>query len=253
MTSKLAKNDGTYFIPYPLHETDQEYEKDTEYEKIVLAEAEQDPKFKDAVHKPFIDWYKPVGRKPYRALIVPATKEEYDVFKRQEDREKKHEEYWSRCEISDGKGGVKQCPVRIPNPDYGKVPGATKTIKNSCELCPKFREGWTKPKNTSLEAMAYNDEGEEIDRPEFGREMLSRSDNYDRVRDIVLDVVMEKNSKYYDTVKTQLDNNLSISGAAKITGVNNSGFDKALKNSLGKEIIEALGNDPFVDIAKLLH
>jgi hypothetical protein len=63
---------------------------------------------------------------------------------------------------------------------------------------------------------------------------------------------MDKHSKYYAAVKAMLDDNLAVSAASKRAGINNSGFDKALKNGLGRDIIKALEADPFVEIEKLL-
>ena len=44
-----------------------------------------------------------------------------------------------RCQIPDGRGGVKRCPCRVPNPEY--VPGGNqpKTLPVKCQGC-KYEE-----------------------------------------------------------------------------------------------------------------
>ena len=261
----LKLDDGTFMVPKDIYDRDEnvtrhqgknesedDYRMRMEIEKSMVEQARNDERYKGAKHEPFIDDVK-INSRRFRALIVPATQKEYEDFIREEDREQKSEAYYRRCPIADGKGGFKQCPRRIKNPEFGKVPGATKTIVNRCDTCDRYRAWKNEAKSESMESMAYNDEGEERDRSEFGREMLNRSELSDRVRDIVLEVVMDKHSRYYEAVKAMLDNNLSVNAASAEAGINNSGFDKALKNALGRDILEALAADPFTDIQKLLH
>ncbi len=260
----LVFDDGSYMIPNEIYdrdekvlrsrgqnETEDAYKTRKDNEKSLVEQACHDRNYRGAKHQPFIDDIK-VNSHIFRALIVPATQEEYEDYVHAEDRKQKKEAYYRRCPIADGNGGFKQCPLRIPNSDFGKVPGATKTIVNRCENCARYRAWKNDTKTESLENMVYNDDGEERERGEFGRSMLSRGDISDRIRDIVLNVVMDKHSKYYAAVKAMLDDNLAVSAASKRAGINNSGFDKALKNGLGRDIIKALEADPFVEIEKLL-
>ena len=260
----LVLDDGTFLVPKEIYDRDEnvtghrgknesgdDYRMRMEIEKSIVEQTRNDRRYKGAKHKPYIDDVKINSRK-FRALLVPATQQEYDDFIREEDRKQKSEAYYKRYPISDGKGGFKQCPMRIANPDYGKVPGATKTIVNRCETCDRYRAWKNSARSESIENMTYNDEGEERDRSEFGRDMLTGSALSDRVRDIVLEVVMDRHSRYYEAVKAMLDNNLSVNAASTEAGINNSGFDKALKNAMGRDILEALAADPFIEIEKLI-
>ena len=62
-----------------------------------------------------------------------------------------------RCQIPNGRGGVKRCPSRVPNPDY--VPGGDqpKTLPVPCEGCvyEQFRQAHT---TVQLSALDYEDE-----------------------------------------------------------------------------------------------
>lgn len=247
MVTKLVLKDGTLLVPHEIPEGDKEYEK------ALLDAAKYDETYKNAERKPFIDDVKINSRK-FRALLVPSTQEEYDEFIRNEDKAQKQEAYYKRCPISDGKGKIKQCPPRIPNPNYGKVPGATKTIKNRCDICPIARAGKDKGKFASLEGMLYNDNGEEIDRKEFSTGMLSRGDLADRIRDILLDMVVDKKSRYAEVVRKMLDCNMNINQICGELGLKPSGVYKGLgSKSMREDVLAALEDDPLVEIEKLLY
>lgn len=247
MTTKLVLKDGTFLVPHEIPEGDKEYEK------ALLDAAKYDETYKNAEHKPFIDDVK-INNRKFRALLVPATQEEYDEFMRNEDRVQKEEAYYKRYPISDGKGKIKQCPPRIPNPDYGKVPGATKTIKNRCDICPIARAGKDKRKFVSLDAVLYNDAGEEIDRKEISTGMISHGDLADRIRDILLDMVVDKHSRYAEVVRKMLDENMKINQICNDLELNPSGVYKGLgSKSMQEDALEALESDPLVEIEKLLY
>lgn len=262
----LKLEDGTFLLPREIYEKDQnvgkrrgngesedDYKMRMEIEKSIVLQAQNDEKYKDAAHKPFIDDVR-INSRQFRALIVPATQEEYENFMREEDREQKEKAYWERCPISDGKGKIKQCQPRIPNPDYGKVPGATKTIANRCETCPVYLAWKNKSKLTSLEKMLFNDDGEEIECAELGKDMISRGDLADKVRDILLETVVDKHSRYAEIVKLILDANMNINKACEKLGMNPSGVYKAFgSKSMQEDVIEALAKEPLVEIEKLLY
>ena len=246
MVTKLVLEDGTYLVPHEIPEGDREYEK------ALLEASKYDKAYKDAKHKPFIDTVRHNAR-TFRALLVPSTKEEYDEFTHKEDREQKKEAYYKRCPISDGRGKLKQCPKRIPNPDYGKVPDATQTIVNRCEVCPVYRAWENKSKFISLEKMIFNDDGEEIDHVELSTGMISRGDLIGRIRDILLDVVVDKHSHYAEIVKKMLYENMNINKACEVLETNKSSVYKALSSkSMQADVLEAFANEPLVDIIKLL-
>lgn len=245
--TKLVLEDGTFLVPHEIPEGDKEYEK------ALLDAAQYDEAYKNVEHKPFIDDVK-INNRKFRALLVPTTKEEHDEFMREEDRAQKEDTYYKRCPISDGKGKIKQCPPRIPNPDYGKVPGATKTIKNRCDICPVARAWKDKGKCSSLEDILYNDAMEEIDRMEISTGMLSHGDLADRVRDILLDMVVDKHSRYAEVVRKMLDENMNINQICDELELNPSGVYKGLgSKSMQEDALAALENDPLVEIEKLLY
>lgn len=247
MTTKLVLDDGTFLVPHEIPEGDKEYEK------ALLDAAKYDEAYKDAKHRPFIDDVR-INNRKFRALLAPATREGYDEFMRNEDRAQKEEAYYKRCPISDGKGKIKQCPPRIPNPNYRKIPGATKTVKNRCDICPIARAGRDKRKFASLEDMLYNDAGEEIDRREISTGMVSRGDLADRVRDILLDMVVDKHSRYAEVVRKMLDENMNIKQICDEMELNPSGVYKGLGSKFMREdVLAALEDDPLVEIEKLLY
>ncbi len=247
MTTKLVLDDGTFLVPHEIPEGDKEYEK------ALLDAAKYDEAYKGAKHKPFIDDVR-INNRKFRALLAPATREEYDEFMHNEDRAQKEEAYYKRCPVSDGKGKIKQCSPRIPNPDYGKISGVTKTVKNRCDICPIARAGRDKRKLASLEDILYNDAGEEIDRREISTGMVSRGDLIDRVRDILLDIVVDKHSRYAEVVRKILDENMNIKQICDELGMNPSGVYKGLgSKAMREDVLAALEDDPLVEIEKLLY
>lgn len=85
-------------------------------------------------------------RRIYKALI----KEE---LSRQEEMKQD-----GRCDIPAVNGGLKKCPLRIPNPDY--VPGGDqpKTLAKKCDGCPYER---FKQAHTVIELSCLDHEGED--------------------------------------------------------------------------------------------
>ena len=74
-------------------------------------------------HVTFLDTPSDVQRRRYLDLI----KDEMDAQERAKED--------GRCCISDGRGGIKRCPLRIPNPAYTPENDQPKTVAVHCEGC----------------------------------------------------------------------------------------------------------------------
>ena len=233
-------SDGTKWVPEDIYERDENNVKNRKMEKIILEGAKNDPAYKDAKHKPFIRAFRDNGF-DRRVLMLPATEEEYQAYLesvKEEDRQRKEEEYNNRCLISDGKGKIKQCPVRIPNPEYGIVPGAPKTIKNDCEHCPIHRQGWDLPRFMSIDAMLENSDGKAIDRPEFAaKEQEDRSEMQKQVVKCILDQVINEDHRLRPIVELMLSENISVSEACNRLEINASGVYKGFQS---KKMIDSV-------------
>ena len=246
MTIQFNIDEGNFWIPFGLPEP-----RDAEYEETLLGDALFDD-YRDNPNKPYIDYVK-VGNEVFRALLVPGSKEDFLRIIREISREQKMQAYKNRCPVSDGKGGIRQCPMRLPNPDYGKNPDEPKTIANRCDMCPIARMWKDKGREESLENLIYDDEGNEKETPGLGRNSLSHSDLFDRVRDIVLGVVVDKHTKYGRVIEAVLDDNLSLNEACEATDTAKSSLYKKIHSrSFADDILDALSNDPFIDIETLL-
>lgn len=73
----------------------------------------------------------------------------------------------SRCQIPDGRGKVKRCSCRVPNPDYSPDGDTRKTLAVSCEGCPyeNFRPGRSTINFSDLDGEDENGEEEWFEAP----------------------------------------------------------------------------------------
>ena len=131
----------------------------------------------------FLDTPSDVQRRRYLAYI----KDEMDE---QEDAKQD-----GRCNIPDGRGGIKRCPCRIPNPDY--IPGGDKpkTIPVKCEGCvyEQFRQAHT---TITLSCLDHEDEDGEMESYEVAApRSYYAADRYEEIKDQFLDFVKERNAK----------------------------------------------------------
>lgn len=96
----------------------------------------------------FIDTPSAIQRRRYLELIK-------DEMNAQEDAKQD-----GRCPIPDGRGGVKRCPLRVPNPAYTPGNGQPKTVAVRCEGCmyEPFKQEHTFVTLSALEQ--ENDAGE---------------------------------------------------------------------------------------------
>ncbi len=100
-----------------------------------------------------------------------------------------------RCQIPNGRGGVKRCPCRMPNPDY--IPGGSepKTLPVRCEGCvyEQFRQAHTTITPSCLD---HEDEDGEMESYEVPAPRSNfAADRYEEIREQFLDFVKARNAK----------------------------------------------------------
>ncbi len=100
-----------------------------------------------------------------------------------------------RCQIPDGRGGVKRCPCRVPNPDY--IPGGDqpKTLPVRCEGCKyeQFKQAHTTVVVSALDHENENGEFESFEIPAV--KDLTAADRYLELREQYVTFVRERNPK----------------------------------------------------------
>ncbi len=100
-----------------------------------------------------------------------------------------------RCQIPDGRGGVKRCPCRVPNPDY--IPGGDqpKTLPVRCEGCKfeQFKQAHTTIVVSALDHENENGEFESFEIPAV--KDLIAADRYLELREQFIVFVAERNPK----------------------------------------------------------
>ena len=100
-----------------------------------------------------------------------------------------------RCNVPDGRGGLKRCPCRVPNPDY--VPGGDKpkTIPVKCEGCvfEQFRQEHT---TITFSCLDHEDEDGEVTTYEIpSPKSYYAADRYEELREQFLAFVKERKPK----------------------------------------------------------
>ena len=100
-----------------------------------------------------------------------------------------------RCQIPDGRGGVKRCPCRVPNSDYAPGGDKPKTIPVRCEGCKyeQLRHAHTIIKLSCLDHESDDGEMEtyEISAPKN----YYAADRYTKLREEFIAFVKERNPK----------------------------------------------------------
>ncbi len=131
----------------------------------------------------FVDTPSEEQRKRYLELIKDALAEQ--------DAEKQD----GRCPVPDGRGGVKRCPCRVPNPDY--VPGGKqpKTLPVRCEGCvyEPFRQAHTTVVLSALDSVNEDGEMQTFEIP--ATKDLLTADRFLELRDEFLAFVQERSPK----------------------------------------------------------
>ena len=154
---------------------------------------------------------------PCKDRIVDKTGREVFIETSEEDQRARYLEYIKdeltaqdatkqdgRCVIPDGKGKVKRCPCRIPNPDY--VPGGSepKTLPVRCEGC-KYEAFHQAHTFIPLSSLDYeNEEGviESYEAP--SPEGYMDGDRYERAKAGFVEYVRERNPKLVDLAELLL-------------------------------------------------
>ena len=103
-----------------------------------------------------------------------------------------------RCQIPDGRGGIKRCPCRVPNPEY--VPGGDqpKTLPVKCQGCKfeQFRQAHT---TIVVSALDHENEAGEFESYEIPavKDLLA-ADRFLELREEFIAFVQERNPKLAD-------------------------------------------------------
>ena len=134
----------------------------------------------------FVDTPSDVQRKRYLEYIKDELAEQ--DAKRQD----------GRCQIPDGRGGVKRCPCQAPNPDY--VPGGDqpKTLPVKCQGCKfeQFRQAHTTIVVSALDHENEVGEFESYEIPAI-KDLLT-ADRFLELREEFIAFVRERNPKLAD-------------------------------------------------------
>lgn len=182
-----------------------------------------------------------LGFRTFEAVMVPCRKKGYDENGREvyldtpseeqrriykeliKDELARQEELKQdgRCDIPAVNGGLKKCPLRIPNPDY--VPGGNqpKTIAKRCEGCPYER---FKQAHTVIELSCLDHEGEDGE-PEAYEVPAPRAyyagTRYEELADEFVDFIREKKPKLAPLAE-KLVQEYSLTDASKGLGKSTS-------------------------------
>lgn len=155
-----------------------------------------------------------LGNRTFEAVMVPCKdtatihgvevfvdtpsdvqRQRYLEYIRDELAEQDARKQDGRCQIPDGRGGVKRCPCRVPNPDY--VPGGDqpKTLPVKCEGCryEEFRQAHTTIVVSALDHENENGEFESFEIPAV--KDLTTADRYLELREQYVAFVRERNPK----------------------------------------------------------
>lgn len=100
-----------------------------------------------------------------------------------------------RCQISNGRGGVKRCPCRMPNPAYTPGGEESKTLPVKCSGCAyeEFRQA-----HTTIVLSALDHEGDDGEMQTYeipAQKDINAADRYLELRDEFIDFVRQHNPK----------------------------------------------------------
>ena len=100
-----------------------------------------------------------------------------------------------RCQIPDGRGGLKRCPCRMPNPDYTPGGRQPKTLPVKCEGCryEEFRQAHT---TVVLSTFGHEDDSGEMQTYEIpATKDMTAADRFLELREEFIAFVQERNPK----------------------------------------------------------
>ena len=179
-----------------------------------------------------------LGFRVFEAVMVPCVKhdpvtgnplptsseEQYHIYKELIKDEMNAQEEMKedgRCQIPDGKGGVKRCPCRIPNPEYKEGNGKPKTLPVRCEGCiyEQLRNEHTTVTFTTLGS--EDEDGELVSFEPANPTYYNDGDRYERIQRDWVAFVAEKDEKLKDLAELlSLEN--TRSEAAREIGIASS-------------------------------
>ncbi len=146
-----------------------------------------------------------------------------------------------RCQIPDGRGGVKRCPTRIPNPTY--VPGGDmpKTLPISCIGCnyEPYKSACTIVTFSNLES-SHLETGDEIPFEAVTPDLYNEADRYMRLSPAFVDFVRTRAPELVG-LASMLTREYSRSDAARMLGIPTSTAGSQ-KQRLMKLLLEFLDN-----------
>ncbi len=172
------------------------------------------------LHNLEIGWAK-LGYRSYEAIFVPCKEKvldasgheiyldtpsevqrmRYSIFISDELKRQDATKQDGRCIIPNSHGGVKRCPLRVPNPEYYPGSSLKKTLSVSCENCryERFRQAHTE---IPLSYLDYEDEdGEtqvfEVPTPAYTYE----ADRYEQMKAAFLDFVNDTHPELGELAK----------------------------------------------------
>ena len=124
-----------------------------------------------------------VQRRIYKALCKDELDEQEDI---KQD---------GRCNIPDGRGGTKRCPLRIPNPTFAPGGDAPKTLPVRCQGCKyePFKQAHTVVEMSCLDS--ENDDGEVTTSEVPAPKSYYAADRYEELREQFLAFVKERKPK----------------------------------------------------------
>jgi len=157
------------------------------------------------------------GRTTFLNTPSEVQRQRYLAYIKDEMNEQEDAKQDGRCQIPDGRGGIKRCPCRILNPDY--VPGGDKpkTIPVKCEGCvyEQFRQAHT---TITLSCLDHEDEDGEMESYEIPAPRSNfAADRYEEIRAQFLDFVKARNAKLLPLAE-MLTDELTKSEAARELG-----------------------------------
>lgn len=162
-----------------------------------------------------------LGFREFPAVFIPVTHDKYlelikDEMNKQEDMKQD-----GRCPVEAKIGGIKTCPLRIPNPDYVKGGDMPKTIANSCENCIYYNKKYEHTEANFSTLSATGDDGESIDYEPVAPSNYYDGDKYEVLVEKWTEFV-RKNEPDMEELATLLAMEYLRSEAAKEMGVASS-------------------------------
>lgn len=137
-----------------------EYAVSVEYKKNLKKATVKDMDGNDVVCEV---GYTRLGYREFEAVFVPVSHEAFKKLIKDEMDKQDAAKVDGRCTIPATIGGVKMCPLRIPNPEYVEGGDMPKTIKKSCDGCPHAKKKHSHTEVNFSTLHLTDDDGEEED------------------------------------------------------------------------------------------